>query len=724
MKKTRSALVILLIMSILLAACAPAATPAPAPAPVATEVPAPTQPPAEEPTAAPEPTAVPEVAPTEVMTETAPMAPVTLETGKAAKLVLLPKFLGILVFDQANQGAEEAAAELQNPEKLEFLGPTPENSVAGQIEIVTNATTQGVDGIMLSNNAGDQIVPAAKAANEAGITMVTWDSPVPTAEGEQVFVAQVDFDETGTVMADMALSILGEEGGKFAVLSASPDAANQNAWIEAMKTALEDPKYASLELLDVVYGNDQSEDSYNQALALVDKYPDMELIMAPTTVGIAAAAKAMQDEGLCETVKVSGLGLPAEMVSYTLNGCAPEFALWSFIDLGYLTYYLTYGLATDQLKGVEGEQFEAGRMGTYTIEKDPTRDAGLRVLMGPFSVYNKDNVEKEAGPQVEVIKAETGKAAKMVLLPKFLGILVFDQANAGAEEAAAELENPEELQFLGPTPENSVAGQIEIVTNATTQGVDGIMLSNNAGDQIVPAATAANDAGITMVTWDSPVPTAEGEQVFVAQVDFNETGTVMADMALNILGEDGGKFAVLSASPDAANQNAWIEAMKTALEDPKYASLELLDVVYGNDQSEDSYNQALALVDKYPDMELIMAPTTVGIAAAAKAMQDEGLCETVKVSGLGLPAEMVSYTLNGCAPEFALWSFTDLGYLTYYVTYLIATGQMEAADGVKFEAGRMGEYTITKDPTRDAGLRVLMGPFTVYNKDNVEAASK
>ena len=658
------------------------------------------------------------------MTETAPMAPVTLETGKAAKLVLLPKFLGILVFDQANQGAEEAAAELENPEKLEFLGPTPENSVAGQIEIVTNATTQGVDGIMLSNNAGDQIVPAAKAANEAGIKMVTWDSPVPTAEGEQVFVAQVDFDETGTVMADMALSILGEDGGKFAVLSASPDAANQNAWIEAMKTALEDPKYASLELLDVVYGNDQSEDSYNQALALVDKYPDMELIMAPTTVGIAAAAKAMQDEDLCDTVKVSGLGLPAEMVSYTLNGCAPEFALWSFIDLGYLTYYLTYGLATDQLKGVEGEQFEAGRMGTYTIEKDPTRDAGLRVLMGPFSVYNKDNVEKEAGPQVEVIKAETGKAAKMVLLPKFLGILVFDQANAGAEEAAAELENPEELQFLGPTPENSVAGQIEIVTNATTQGVDGIMLSNNAGDQIVPAATAANEAGITMVTWDSPVPTAEGEQVFVAQVDFDETGTVMADMALNILGEDGGKFAVLSASPDAANQNAWIEAMKTALEDPKYASLELLDVVYGNDQSEDSYNQALALVDKYPDMELIMAPTTVGIAAAAKAMQDEELCDTVKVSGLGLPAEMVSYTLNGCAPEFALWSFTDLGYLTYYVTYLIATGQMEAADGVKFEAGRMGEYTITKDPTRDAGLRVLMGPFTVYNKDNVEAASK
>jgi len=30
-----------------------------------------------------------------------------------------------------------------------------------------------------------------------------------------------------------------------------------------------------------------SEDSYDQALALVDKYPDMKLIMAPTTIGIA-----------------------------------------------------------------------------------------------------------------------------------------------------------------------------------------------------------------------------------------------------------------------------------------------------------------------------------------------------------------------------------------------------------------------------------------------------
>ncbi len=324
----------------------------------------------------------------------------------------------------------------------------------------------------------------------------------------------------------------------------------------------------------------------------------------------------------------------------------------------------------------------------------------------------------------EAVKATPGQEASMVLLPKFLGILPFDQANRGAEEAHKELGNTGELLYTGPTPENSVAGQIEIMTTSASQGQKVVMLSNNAGDQIVPSAEAAQAAGTKVVTWDSPIPSGKGETVFVAQVDFNQIGVVMADMALSIMGEDGGEFAVLSATPDAANQNAWIAAMNEALKDPKYASIKLVDTVYGDDQSEVSYNRALALVDSHPNLELIMAPTSVGIVAAAKAMQDEGLCEKVKVSGLGVPAEMVSYTMNGCAPEFALWSFVDLGYLTYYTSYLIATGAIKGEAGEMFTAGRMGDFTIEKDPTRENGNRVLMGPFTVYNKDNVEASAQ
>ena len=328
--------------------------------------------------------------------------------------------------------------------------------------------------------------------------------------------------------------------------------------------------------------------------------------------------------------------------------------------------------------------------------------------------------EQSGGGSSGPVKFKPGEEFRSVLIPKQTGVAVFEQANEGAKEAAQQLQ-VDEAEFLGPSsPENCVSGQIDTVTNASTQGVNAVMISNCAGDQIGPAAKQAEDAGATVVAWDSPIPSGEGESLFVAQVDFDETGKVMADLALDVLGEQGGEYAILSAAPDAANQNAWIKAHKEAIKDPKYKNLKLVDTVYGNDDSEKSYDEALGLVDKHPNLKMIMAPTTVGIAAAAKAMTDEKLCDKVKVSGLGLPSDMVEFTENGCAPQFALWSFTDLGYLAFYAAYGIATGQVEAEEGAQFEAGRLGEYTMEKDPTRDEGLRIIMGPFTVYDKSNVD----
>jgi rhamnose transport system substrate-binding protein len=326
----------------------------------------------------------------ETTTSAAAGEAVEITAGDSITATFLPKCTNIAVFPQANSGAEEAAAELGS-DPAEFVGPADCGDTTGQIEFMTNAVTQGVQAIMLSNNSGDQLDAPAQAAMDAGIPVVTWDSPIPSATGESVFVAQVDFDETGQVMAEMARTILGDDGGEFAILSATPDAANQNAWIAAMEEVLATPEFENLVLVETVYGNDVAEDSVTAALGLVDSHPDLELIMAPTTVGIVAAAQAMTQEGLCETIKVSGLGLPEEMAPYVESGCAPEFALWSFVDLGYLAYYVAYGIATDQIVAEEGTTFVAGRMGEYEITADPTREAGLRVLMGPFSKYNAEN---------------------------------------------------------------------------------------------------------------------------------------------------------------------------------------------------------------------------------------------------------------------------------------------------------------------------------------------
>ena len=180
-----------------------------------------------------------------------------------------------------------------------------------------------------------------------------------------------------------------------------------------------------------------------------------------------------------------------------------------------------------------------------------------------------------AGEAVEITAADSITAT---FLPKCTDNPVFTQANDGAAEAAGEL-GSDPAEFVGPATCADATGQIEFMTNAVTQGVQAIMVSNNAGDELAPSAQQAADAGIPVVSWDSPIPSAEGESVFVAQVDFDETGQVMADMALEILGDDGGQFAILSATPEAANQNAWIAAMEEVLTGVDYANLELVDTV-------------------------------------------------------------------------------------------------------------------------------------------------
>ena len=185
MSKVLKSVTMLLVLVLMLAACAPATTTAPGETESAAEATEPAATEAEtEATEAPAEEGATEEATGEATgeaTEAATDEPAEegAASGEAINMVLLPKFLGILVFNQAHQGAMEAHEEVGNTGTLEFLGPTPENSVAGQIEIVTTATTQGVDAIMISNNSGDQIAPAAHAARDAGMTVVTWDSPIP-----------------------------------------------------------------------------------------------------------------------------------------------------------------------------------------------------------------------------------------------------------------------------------------------------------------------------------------------------------------------------------------------------------------------------------------------------------------------------------------------------------------------------------------------------------------
>jgi rhamnose transport system substrate-binding protein len=186
----------------------------------------------------------------------------------------------------------------------------------------------------------------------------------------------------------MANDLAGSAGGKIAILSATSTALNQNYWIALMEEDLKKPENSKLQLVDTVYGNDDDTTSYQQAQDLIVKYPDLKVIIAPTTVGIAASARAVQDGNLIGKVFVTGLGTPNQMRDYVKNGASPEFALWNPSDLGYLAIYTLNAIVTGQTKGQPGDSFNAGKLGKYIIDKDGN------ILLGPPYIFDKNNIDR------------------------------------------------------------------------------------------------------------------------------------------------------------------------------------------------------------------------------------------------------------------------------------------------------------------------------------------
>jgi rhamnose transport system substrate-binding protein len=364
--RSKRLVALLAAATIAVAACStPAATTAPAtPAPA---------------TAAPETTAPETTAPE----TTAPESP----AAEGPNVVFIPKAVNNPYFDAAATGGEKAAAELGG--QFTQIGSNNANA-AEQIPFIQDATTQGFDAIVVSANGADEVAPATKAAMDAGIKVVGYDSS-PAVGAYHVFVNQTDFSLIGSSMAEWACELAPDCTGEIAILSAAATAPNQNAWIADMETALEDPQYANLTLVETVYGNDDPGESTNQANALLQKYPDLKVIVAPTTVGILAAAQVVKQAGKTGQVAVTGLGLPNDMKPFVADGTSPAFGLWSVPDLGYLAYHVAAKLVSGEITGAEGETFTVPGLNNdqpYTIGADSV------VILGPPYKFDSTNIDQ------------------------------------------------------------------------------------------------------------------------------------------------------------------------------------------------------------------------------------------------------------------------------------------------------------------------------------------
>ncbi len=295
-------------------------------------------------------------------------------------ITFLPKNLGNPYFDTSNSGGEEAIEEFGGT--YEQVGPS-EATPTSQVQYIQTAAQQGVGGLVISANDPSAICDALDEARSAGVKVVTFDSDTD-AGCRDLFINQATAEGIAKAQVDLIAEQIGD-AGQIAVLSAAANATNQNAWIELMKEDLA-ANHPGIELADVVYGDDDDQTSFDRTAALLQTYPDLKGIVSPTTVGIAAAGRYLSTSEYKGRVALTGLGTPNQLREYVEDGTITAFALWNPADLGYLAAFAAKALIDGDITGAEGDSFEAGKLGEFTVGADAT------VLLGDPFVFDADNI--------------------------------------------------------------------------------------------------------------------------------------------------------------------------------------------------------------------------------------------------------------------------------------------------------------------------------------------
>jgi len=304
---------------------------------------------------------------------------------------IVTKSAGNPFMERMASGFESAAAGMG----VRAIVQHPVDTTAeAQITVINSLIAQGVDGIAVASNDPHALESALQAARDQGIIVVTLDSDTA---GSQMFVNQAGVFEVAQVLVDSAYDMTGGEG-QFAVLSATSVATNQNAWIAAMEEIISgNAQYANLEWVTTVFGDDELQRSFDETQSLLINHPELKVIVAPTTVGIMAAAQVVMQQG--SDVLVAGLGLPSEMLGLIGDDLpTPYMYLWNPIELGEVAAYALAAFNNGETTGAVGESFTAPNGNTFTViaAAPEVGIANPQIIVGlPFR-FDGDNIAEWA----------------------------------------------------------------------------------------------------------------------------------------------------------------------------------------------------------------------------------------------------------------------------------------------------------------------------------------
>ena len=275
---------------------------------------------------------------------------------------------------------------------------------------------------------------------------------------------------------------------------------------------------------------------------------------------------------------------------------------------------------------------------------------------------------------------------KVAIVPKLLGLPVFEANVKGAQEVASSLGIA--LKYTAPATA-SAEGQVAIFNSLILEHYNVITLSSDDPTIPAPVLKKAMKDGIKVISFDSDVIPA-ARDFFIQDTAYNTIAQGVINAAVKF-GGSSVQVAIMSSTPDATIQLAWIAAMKTYVA-AKYPNVKILTIGYGQSNTATSLTQAEDIIHAYPAVKAILpidGAAVVGTAEAVKALGDAG---KIGVFGIGDPLPNQQYFADGSMQALFLWNEVNQGKLVMYVAKLAYENKLYP--GATFTAGSLGKFTV------------------------------
>jgi simple sugar transport system substrate-binding protein len=307
----------------------------------------------------------------------------TSTLAAAEDVSVVVKIGGIPWFNAMEQGIKKAGGELGI--QAGMIGPT-EADAAQQVRAVEDLIARKSKVIAVVPNDAKALEPVFKRAKDAGIKIITHESPDQKGADWNIELTTVNgFGERH--MESLAKAMGGE--GKYAIYVGSLTVPLHNAWADAA-IAYQKKNFPKMSLVADRFGVAENlDESFRTAQDLMRANPDLKGFLAFGSQGPIGAGRAVLDQKKTDKVAVVGPFSPGQGAKLIKEGAIREGFIWNPSLAGEVIVRVGKMLM-DGKEPTDGMDIP----GLGKIAVDKTRHS---ILGQKLEAINKDSIDKLVG---------------------------------------------------------------------------------------------------------------------------------------------------------------------------------------------------------------------------------------------------------------------------------------------------------------------------------------